>query len=92
MFGVRKITVDASDFTDKKATHAALRKAIGSQDYIGSNLDALEDVLTSIGKKTRITLKNFNKAEEQIGDYAETLALVLASSAAANPNLTVVFE
>ena len=92
MFGARKITVDASRFTDKKATHAALREAIGSEDYIGSNLDALEDVLTSIGKKTRITLKNFNKAEEQIGDYAESLALVLASSAAANPNLTVVFE
>ena len=92
MFGTRKIEVDGAAFTDKKATHAALRAAIGSEDYVGSNLDALNDVLTSICKKTRITVKNFNKAEEQLEDYAQALAATLASAASANPYLTVVFE
>lgn len=92
MFGVRKIVVDAAAFTDKKAVHAALKEAIGSEDYIGSNLDALHDVLTTICKKTRITVKNFHKAEEQLEDYAKSLASVLAASAAENPYLTVVFE
>ena len=89
---LKKIYVDASSFTDIKAAHAALRTAIGSDDYTGSNLDALYDVLTSIGKKTRITVTNYKAAEENLGEYAEKLALVLAVSASQNPVLTVVFE
>ena len=92
MFGVRKIEVDASSFTDKKALHAAMRAAIGSDDYVGSNLDAMNDVLTSICRKTRITVKNFAKAEEQLGDYASAFAAALASAASSNPYLTVVFD
>lgn len=88
----KKILIDASYFTDIKETHAALKAAIGSDEYIGSNLDALHDVLTSIGKKTKITVKNYRAAEENLGEYAEKLALVLAVSASTNPMLTVVFD
>ena len=88
----KKILIDASSFTDIKETHAVFKAAIGSDDYTGSNLDALYDVLTSIGKKTRITVTNYKAAEENLGEYAEKLALVLAVSASANPMLTVVFE
>lgn len=87
-----KIYVDASAFTDAKAAHAALKDAIGSEDYIGSNLDALHDVLSGIGRRTRITVTNYRTAEENLGEYAEKLALVLAVSASENPCLTVVFE
>ena len=89
---IEKIYVDASAFTDVKAAHAALKAAIGSDEYIGSNLDALHDVLTSIGRRTRITVSNYRAAEENLGEYAEKLALVLAVSASQNPVLTVVFE
>ena len=89
---IEKINVDASAFTDIKSTHAALRGAIGSDEYIGSNLDALHDVLSSIGRRTRITVTNYRAAEESLGEYAEKLALVLAVSASQNPVLTVVFE
>ena len=89
---MEKIYVDALSFTDIKSTHAALRTAIGSDDYIGSNLDALHDVLTEIGRKTRITVTNYRSAKENLGEYAEKLALVLAVSASENPYLTVVFE
>ena len=87
-----KIYVDGAAFTDVKAAHAALRAAIGSPDYIGSNLDALHDVLTGIGRRTRLTVTNYRAAEESLGEYAEKLAFVLAVSASANPCLTVVFE
>ena len=87
-----KIYVDASAFTDVNAAHAALKDAIGSRDYIGSNLDALHDVLTGICRRTRITVTNYRAAEEQLGEYAEKLALVLAVSASSNPVLSVVFE
>ena len=73
---IEKITVDAAAFTDTASTHAALRAAIGEKGYAGSNLDALHD----------------RAAEENLGGYAEKLALVLAVSASSNPVLTVVFE
>ena len=89
---MEKIYVDALSFTDIKSTHAALRTAIGSDDYIGSNLDALHDVLCSIGRRTRITVTNYRAAEMNLGEYAEKLALVLAVSASSNPCLSVMFE
>ena len=87
-----KIFIDASAFTDVSAAHAAMRDAVGSKDYIGSNLDALHDVLCSIGRRTRITVTNYRAAEMNLGEYAEKLALVLAVSASSNPCLSVVFE
>lgn len=92
MFKTEKIYVDAAAFTDTATTHAALRAAIGEKGYTGSNLDALHDVLTSIGRRTRITVANYRKAEENLGEYAEKLAFVLAVSASENPALSVVFE
>ena len=88
----KKILIDASSFTDVKATHATLREAIGGDGYAGSNLDALHDVLTSIGARTKITIINYRSAEENLGEYAEKLALVFAVSASKNPMLTVIFE
>ncbi len=88
----KKILIDASSFMDVKETHAAIKAAIGSEDYVGSNLDALHDVLTGIGRRTRITVVNYRKAEEYLGEYAEKLAFVLAVSASSNPFLSVVFE
>lgn len=89
---MKKIEVDASLFTDPQAVHTVLKQALCEDGYIGNNLDALHDVLTAVGKKTKITVKNFTAAEKQLGDYASALALVLASSASSNRYLTVVFE
>ncbi len=89
---VEKITVDASLFTDKQTTHETLKKAIKSENYIGNNLDALHDALTSICRRTRITIVNFDKAAGMLDEYADRLALVLSVSAAENPILSVVFE
>ena len=92
MFKVEKITVDAAEFADKESTHAALKKALKNGDYIGNNLDALHDALTGIGRRTRLTIVNFDKAAGMLDEYADRLALVLAVSAAENPVLTVIFE
>ena len=87
-----KINIDCKSFEDVKTAHAVMRAAIGSDQYIGSNLDALHDTLTSICKKTRITVTDFGAAEEKLGEYAGKIAYVLAASASQNPALTVVFE
>ncbi len=92
MFKIEKITVDAAGFTDVPSVHAALKAAIGEKNYFGNNLDALHDALTSICRRTRITVTNFARAYERLDDYAAKLAAVLAVSAAENPVLSVVFE
>ena len=92
MFKTEKITVDASLFTDVKAVHTELKKALKSENYYGNNLDALHDALTSVCRRTRLTVINFNKAAPELEEYADKLALVLAVSAAENPVLSVVFE
>lgn len=87
-----RITVDAATFTDKRSVHETMCSALQSSDYTGNNLDALHDALTSVGQKTRLTVKNFDKASRALDEYADKLALVLAVSAAENPLLTVIFE
>ena len=85
------ITLDAARFTDRKALYEALREAIPHDGAFGESLDALHDVLTSIGRQTELRIVHFDKAEQALGDYAERLALVLAASASQNRRLTVVF-
>ena len=88
----KKITVDAAAFADPKTVHAVLKEALDSEAYLGNNLDALSDVLTTLGRKTKLTVVHYAAAEKALGEYAARLALVLASAASANPRLTVEFR
>ena len=87
----KKITLDAALFTDREAAFAAMRDAIPQEGPFGRSLDALHDVLTSIGEPTEITVLHFDAAERALGEYAASLALVLAASASENGRLTVSF-
>ena len=91
MFGYNKIYVDLSSVKDEKELHAALRSALKNDGYTGDSLDALHDVLTSICKKTKITVAGIDKAARELDTYAEKLALVFAVSASENRYLTVEF-
>ena len=62
------IVFDFSLFRDYRSAHAVMRAALGSTDYIGNNLDALHDVLTSLRKETAIRVV-------QIGRFPSVLLL-----------------
>ena len=64
------ITIDANEFVTKHEMHAALRAALGEENYYGSNLDALHDKLTSICEPTTIVIKNWSFAARRLGEYA----------------------
>ncbi|MBR5714742.1 MAG: barstar family protein [Clostridia bacterium] len=86
------ITIDANEFVTKHEMHAALRAALGEENYCGSNLDALHDKLTSICEPTTIVIKNWSFAARRLGEYADGLWHVLDDSADENPNIKVVIE
>ena len=89
---MKDILIDASLFTDRAKVHEILKTALESANYLGNNLDALHDALTSITVDTRIILRNLYHSRKHLGGYTETIAEVFAASAAANPHLTVVLE
>jgi Barstar, RNAse (barnase) inhibitor len=83
------IIADASKFTSKIETHAALREALGSENYWGSNLDALYDCLTMIFEPTTLVIRNWSSAARRLGEYADRLWHVLDDASTENPFLSV---
>ena len=86
------LTVDARDFVTRHDTHCALRAALVTENYWGSNLDALHDCLTSIFEPTTVVIKNWSAAARHLGEYADRLWHVLDDSAEENPFLSIVIE
>lgn len=86
----RRISIDAAGFTDKEAAHKILANALLTENEpYGANLDALHDVLTSIGTDVTLKIRNFSAAQNYLGDYATTMRSVFADSARDNPHLKV---
>lgn len=86
------LNVDARDFTSRTAMHAAMRAALGGENYIGSNLDALHDCLTSICEKTTLRIFNWSAAVHRLGRYSDTLWRVLYDSQKENELLDIIIE
>ena len=57
--------------------------------YIGHNLDALHDQLTSLSSPTELTVQNWAAAEKSLGRYANALKRMLNDAEAENPLLTI---
>jgi RNAse (barnase) inhibitor barstar len=86
------LSVDGREFTSRTAAHAALRAVLGSENYYGSNLDALHDCLTSICEKTTLRIYNWSAAVHKLGRYSDSLWRVFYDSQKENGLLDVVIE
>lgn len=87
---MKELTIDFTAFSGKKQAHESLKTLLDRPDYIGNNLDALHDVLTSITEPTTVRLIHVSKAKEQIGSYAAGLMRVFCDAATENDHLTVI--
>jgi len=86
--------IDAALFTSREQAHERMQGIFTESEYLGESLDALHDVLTTLGKKNdpaAVTVKNLRAARNVLGSYAERLARVFAESALDNPYLRVTF-
>lgn len=82
---MRTIVIRAKCLNEKEEAHAYLKKRLRVADYHGSNLDALYDVLTSLGRETRILVLQPAQAE----DYGEKILAVIREAEEANPKLAL---
>ncbi len=79
---MRRIEMDASRLSVREAAHETLRGALAPFGYIGHNLDALYDALTSLPEAV-ITLTGTPEG------YAEKVLQVLRDAVKANPGLSL---
>ena len=83
--------IDCSLITDRDSLHKAFKEELSLPDYYGNNLDALYDCLTSITEDTEVTLEDFPKLEDTLGNYAGILSRVLHDASAENEHLTFIY-
>lgn len=84
---VRRIELDGCVMSTLAITHDYLQHCLGLPTYYGRNLDALHDVLSTVGKPLSITLLHPDCLESHLGDYAGRLLEVFADAASENPCL-----
>lgn len=85
---MNKFTIDCKAISDRGDMHDTLASALGFPGWYGKNLDALADMLTSIGEETLIELT----AWSSLGSFAAGFGEVFADCARANPNLKIFFN
>ena len=86
---MKKIVIDAGGFKNKAEMFRILHEALGTENFYGSNLDALHDCLTMIFEPTRIVVTDFASAIAYLGPYADIFWHVLDDSAEENKNLHI---
>lgn len=86
---MRNITLDGKEMPSRKATHLYLKQKFNFPEYYGENLDALWDLLTTVGSPTQIRLLNHDLLDGQLGEYGSTLMSVLQAAAHENKNLSL---
>ncbi len=89
---MRKIILDGNMMTSRQETHSYIKKKMKFPEYYGSNLDALADCLSEIGKKTKIELINADKMIENLGVYHKGFIRVFTDSAENNENIIFVMD
>ena len=72
-----------------RGAHDYIARRMRFPDYYGRNLDALYDVLSTIGQPTEVVITGREQIARRLGGYAEKLLEAFTGAAQANPNLRV---
>lgn len=86
---MESIILDGNKMKTIDSTHSYIKKTLKIQDYYGKNLDALWDMLTSIGHPVFIQLKHFDTVYSNLGDYANKLCQVFMDASVENEFLDI---
>ena len=84
------IRLDGSKMTDRKATHAYLKRKLHLPEYYGNNLDALWDCLTTDFSGKMIILHDPQTVKNQLGDYGYSLVSLFKEVAAINSAIRLI--
>ena len=86
---MKKITINGKRLKERDALHDYIAKKLSFPEHYGKNLDALYDCLSEINTPLNIIIKNKDILEEELGQYAVNLTLMLTDIQNANPNIKV---
>ena len=84
------IRLEGREMTDRKATHAYLKRKLHLPGYYGNNLDALWDCLTTDFSGKMIILNDPQMVHNQLGDYGDSLVSLLKEVAATNSAIRLI--
>lgn len=87
-----RIELDCAQMTDRASAHDYLKEKFFFPDYYGRNLDALYDLLTSLGEIVTIVMVNGHMAEKNMGGYGAALISAIREAAEENPNMELIEE
>ncbi len=80
--------IDGSAMTTRQEAYAELRRALDAPEYMGSNLDALHDILS--GMRGEVRLVHACKMLNALGKYGCRLLEVCFDSAQENDQLSFI--
>ncbi|MGB7473904.1 barstar family protein [Trichococcus sp.] len=84
------IRLDGGKMTDRKTTHAYLKRKLHFPEYYGNNLDALWDCLTTDFSEKMIILNDPQTVKNQLGDYGYSLVGLFKEIAAVNSSIRLI--
>lgn len=88
----KKIVIDGSLITTKEEFYEFMRLSLGSDLLIGSNLDALHDVLTAVSYSAEFIVEGQNLLEHNLGSFWDKVCEVFNDSLDENYNISLSFE
>lgn len=86
---MKKLILDGERISDRDSLHTTFKRVLNFPDYCGRNLDSLHDCLTDVREEVMVYVKNIDALREKLGDYADTLVMVLQDSSGENKWLHV---
>ena len=84
---MNRIIIDGNIIDSRDAFFNTVRSQVGADKLVGSNLDALHDVLTSITVHTVIEVQNRRLLEAALGDFWKRIMWVLTDCIDENRDL-----
>lgn len=72
-----KLVIDGNKIESREQLFGSLREQLGAEELIGSNLDALYDILTQKAEVPEVEIRNYGALCEHLGAYAQRLLRVL---------------
>lgn len=84
---MNKVILDGKYIKSKDLLHLYIKYGLETREYIGSNLDALWDVLTTYSQTLSISLYNKDMLIENLGDYGRALIKLFEDAIEENPNI-----
>lgn len=86
------VDLDCALMTDRAAAHEYLKQQLQLPEYYGRNLDALYDLLASLGSELNVEICRSELLEENLGGYGSALLATIREAAEENPNIHLSVE